>query len=150
VNTTLNTATVAYYTGTTAGSRACFVCNNGSRYAPNTTISNERVCQNDGRWSRAPVVCGMLEIFEMYYIQSFEPCRAYIDTCMCEPQGSVRFWSWPIQVFYTVAEFFLALAAKLPRNSQSQILNKCPIYLSSMFPESCNDSILKSLLLAGG
>ena len=91
VNTTLNTSTVVYYTGTTAGSRACFVCNNGSEYAPNTTISNERVCQNDGRWSKTPVVCGMLQSFGTYYIQNLEPCRAYIDTCMCEPQGSVRF-----------------------------------------------------------
>jgi len=70
VNTTLNTATVAYYTGTTPGSTACFVCNNASGYAPNTTISNERVCQNDGRWSRTPVVCGMLQSIGMYYIQN--------------------------------------------------------------------------------
>ena len=70
VNTTFNTATVAYYNGTTAGSTVCFVCNNASGYAPNTTISNERVCQNDGTWSRTPVVCGMLQSFGMHYIEN--------------------------------------------------------------------------------
>ena len=57
VNTTLNTATVAYYTGTTDGSRACFVCDEG--YELNTT-ANERVCQRNGLWSGNPIVCGML------------------------------------------------------------------------------------------
>ena len=75
VNTTLKIATVAYYTGTTTGSRACFVCNNHSGYElttdvgnvcddgnecePNTTI-NERVCQSDATWSGSPIICGML------------------------------------------------------------------------------------------
>ena len=74
-DTTLNTATVAYYTGTTTGSRACFVCdesngyeltinvgdvcNEGSECEPNTTI-NERVCQSDATWSGSPITCGML------------------------------------------------------------------------------------------
>ena len=56
-NTTLNTATVAYYTGTTAGSTACFVCDVG--YELNTT-TNERVCQRNGLWSEKPIICGAL------------------------------------------------------------------------------------------
>ena len=39
VNTTLKTATVAYYTGTTPGSRACFVCDESSGYELNTTTT---------------------------------------------------------------------------------------------------------------
>ena len=54
VNTTLNTATVAYYTGTTPGSRTCFTCDEG--YEINTT-TNERVCQRNGLWSINPIVC---------------------------------------------------------------------------------------------
>ena len=57
VNTTLNTATVAYYTGTTPGSTACFVCNDG--YELNATTS-KRVCKRSGLWSGNPVVCGTL------------------------------------------------------------------------------------------
>ena len=57
-NTTLNTATVAYYTGTTPSSRACFVCDEGSGYELNTT-TNERVCQSDATWSGSPITCGM-------------------------------------------------------------------------------------------
>ena len=57
VNTTLNTTTVAYYTGTTAGSRACFVCDEG--YELNTT-TNERVCQRSRLWSGNPIICGTL------------------------------------------------------------------------------------------
>ena len=56
VNTTLNTATVAYYTGTTSGSRVCFVCEDG--YELSTTIT-ERLCQRDGLWSGNPIICGM-------------------------------------------------------------------------------------------
>ena len=59
VNTTLNTATVTYYTGTTPGSTACFVCDKSSRYELITNI-NERVCQSDGTWSRSPTICGMI------------------------------------------------------------------------------------------
>ena len=59
VNTTLNTATVAYYTGTTAGSRACFVCDESSGYKLNATTTTERVCQSDGMWSGSPITCGM-------------------------------------------------------------------------------------------
>ena len=92
-NTTLNTATVAYYSGTTPGSRACFVCDESSGYAPNTTISIERACQNDGRWSRTPVVCGVLQSFGMYHIQNLEPCQVY------EAQGC----DFPIHVIHTVA-----------------------------------------------
>ena len=58
VNTTLNTATVAYYTGTTPGSTACFVCDEGSGY--NTTTTAERVCQSNARWSGSPIICGTL------------------------------------------------------------------------------------------
>ena len=57
VNTTLNTATVAHYTGTTAGSRACFVCDVDSEYELNSTIT--RICQSDGLWSGSPIICGM-------------------------------------------------------------------------------------------
>ena len=58
VNTTLNTVTVAYYNGTTAGSRACFVCDESSGYELNATI-NERVCLSDGTWSGSLIACGM-------------------------------------------------------------------------------------------
>ena len=60
----LNTATVAYYNGTTTGSRACFVCNTVSGYALNTTTS-ERVCLSDGTWSGSPIICGMLQICDV-------------------------------------------------------------------------------------
>ena len=59
MNTTLNTATVAYYTGITYGSMACFVCNDG--YELNTTTS-KRFCKESGLWSGSPIVCGMLAI----------------------------------------------------------------------------------------
>ena len=59
-NTTLKTATVAYYTGTTSGSTACFVCDEGSEYAPNTTTTAERVCRSNGTWSGNTILCGML------------------------------------------------------------------------------------------
>ena len=58
-DTTLNTATVAYYTGVTPGSRACFVCDESSGYAPNITITSERVCRSNGSWSGSPIICGM-------------------------------------------------------------------------------------------
>ena len=57
VNTTLDTATVAYYSGNTPGSRACFVCDESSGYELNTSTI-ERVCQSDGMWSGSPIVCG--------------------------------------------------------------------------------------------
>ena len=44
VKTTFNTATVAYYTGTTPGSRACFVCDEDSGYELNK-VTAERNCQ---------------------------------------------------------------------------------------------------------
>ena len=52
----LNTATVAYYSGTTSGSSACFVCDESSG---NKTTTADRVCQSDGMWSGSPIVCGM-------------------------------------------------------------------------------------------
>ena len=55
---TLNTATVAYYTGTTAGSSACFVCDEDSGYELNATI-HERVCRHNGTWSGSMIMCGM-------------------------------------------------------------------------------------------
>ena len=58
VNTTLNTATVAYYTGTTPGSMACFVCGDG--YVLNTTTTAERFCERSGLWSGNSIVCGTL------------------------------------------------------------------------------------------
>ena len=59
LNTTLKTATVAYYNGTTPGSRACFVCDKSSGYELNTT-TNGRVCQNDATWSGNGILCGTL------------------------------------------------------------------------------------------
>ena len=58
-DTRLNITTVAYYTGITPGSRACFVCDENSGYELNTT-TNERVCEHDATWSRSPIICGML------------------------------------------------------------------------------------------
>ena len=63
-DTTLNTATVAYYNGTITGSRACFVCNNINGYTLNTTTS-ERFCQSDGTWSGSPLICGTLQICDV-------------------------------------------------------------------------------------
>ena len=57
-NTTLNTATVAYYNGTTPGSTACFVCDKSSGYELNAAI-NERICQRDATWSGISTMCGM-------------------------------------------------------------------------------------------
>ena len=59
-DTTLNIATVAYYNGNATGSRACFVCNNGSGYELNTA-ANVRVCQTNALWSGNSIVCGMLQ-----------------------------------------------------------------------------------------
>ena len=59
VNATLNTATVAYYSGTTPGSSACFVCDESSGYELNT-VTNERVCRSNGTWSGSAIMCGML------------------------------------------------------------------------------------------
>ena len=70
VNTTLNTATVAYYTGITPGSRACLVCDKSSGYAPSIAVT-ERVCQSDGTWSGSPIICGTLT-FVTCYIQLVE------------------------------------------------------------------------------
>ena len=65
VNTRFNTATVAYYSGTTAGSTACFVCDESSEYTPNTTTTAERVCLTNGTWSGSPILCGMYS--HVYY-----------------------------------------------------------------------------------
>ena len=61
VNTTLNTATVAYYIGNMTGSTACFVCDEESGYALNTS-TNERVCQRNVTWSGNSTVCGMIRL----------------------------------------------------------------------------------------
>ena len=58
-NTARDTATVAYYTGTTPGSSACFVCDESSGYEPSASI-NERVCRSNGTWSGSAIMCGML------------------------------------------------------------------------------------------
>ena len=58
--TTHNIATVAYYNGNATGSRACFVCNNGSGYELNTA-TNVRICQTNGLWSGSSIVCGTLQ-----------------------------------------------------------------------------------------
>ena len=57
VDTRMDTATVAYYSGTTPDSRACFVCDENIGYELNNT--NVRVCQRNGLWSGNPTVCGM-------------------------------------------------------------------------------------------
>ena len=57
INTALNTATVAYYTGTTPGSTACFVCVVSGGYELNSSTI-ERFCQNDGIWSGSSIICG--------------------------------------------------------------------------------------------
>ena len=67
VNTTLNTATVAYYTGTTPGFRACFVCDESSGYELNTTTT-ERTCRTDGTWSGSLITCGMLKFWCIYTV----------------------------------------------------------------------------------
>ena len=59
VDTRLNTSTVVYYSGTTPGSRVCFVCDKSNGYALNIT-RNERVCQSDATWSGSPIICGRL------------------------------------------------------------------------------------------
>ena len=59
VNTTPNTTTVAYYSGITAGSTACFVCDEESGYELKLIVT-ERVCQSNGTWSGSPIICGML------------------------------------------------------------------------------------------
>ena len=66
-NTTLNTATVAYYNGTTPGSSACFVCDESSGYEPNIATTN-RLCQRDGTWSGSLILCGTLYICDKLYI----------------------------------------------------------------------------------
>ena len=55
---TLDSTTVAYYTGVTPGSRACFVCSVSSGCEPNTATVAERACLNDGAWSGSPITCG--------------------------------------------------------------------------------------------
>ena len=62
VNTTLNTATVAHYSGTTPGSAACFVCDESSGYTLNTS-TNERVCQRNITWSGSSIVCGKSQMY---------------------------------------------------------------------------------------
>ena len=60
LNTTLSTATLACYNGTSPGSVAGFVCDD--IYELNTTTV-ERVCQmvgNNATWSGNPVTCGKL------------------------------------------------------------------------------------------
>ena len=59
-DTALNIATVAYYNGTTPGSRVCFVCDG---HELNTTI-NERFCQSDATWSGSPIACGMYNNYQ--------------------------------------------------------------------------------------
>ena len=58
----LSASTVAYYTGITPGSKACFVCHENSGYELNTT-TNERICQSDATWSEGPITCGMYVIY---------------------------------------------------------------------------------------
>ena len=73
-DTRMDTATVAYYTGTTPGSRACFVCDESSGYEVN--ITDVRVCQSNGLWSGNPIVCGTFCILQCTKTSSilWEPC----------------------------------------------------------------------------
>ena len=59
VDSTLNTATVAYHNGATPGLIACLVCDEYSGNEPNSAI-NERVCQSDVGWSNSTIICGRL------------------------------------------------------------------------------------------
>ena len=58
-NITLNTATVAYYSGTTPGSTVCFVCDETNGYEQSASM-NIRVCQSNATWSNIPIVCSKL------------------------------------------------------------------------------------------
>ena len=58
-DTTLNTATVAYYSGTTPGSTVCFVCDETNGYDQSASM-NMRVCQSNATWSNSPIVCSKL------------------------------------------------------------------------------------------
>ena len=82
-NTTLNTSTVAYYTGTTPGSIVCFVCDKDSGYALNTT-SNTRVCQSDATWSGSPTTCGELAMHVSYVTLSVHMLTQMYDFCISE------------------------------------------------------------------
>ena len=87
VNTTLNTATVAYYTGTTPGSRACFVCDESSGYGLNGTTTNERVCQSDGVWSCRKSHCVWHVIAEMCVdVWQTETMKLQYMFCGCCPR----------------------------------------------------------------
>ena len=61
----LNITTVAYYNGTTPGSEVCFVCEENSGYELSRATSYKRVCESDARWSRSPIICGMLFLSDL-------------------------------------------------------------------------------------
>ena len=89
----LSTSTVAYYTGITPGSIACFVCDENSGYELNTT-TNERICQSDATWSEDPITCGMCVIYaipivSLHFIKLLHACTLLyllspyiIQTCL--------------------------------------------------------------------
>ena len=74
VNTTFSTATVAYYSGTTAGSRACFVCDESSGYELSTTTTTERVCERNALWSGSALLCGMIHVLAMTKFYGVRKC----------------------------------------------------------------------------
>ena len=94
VNTTFNTATVAYYTGTTPGSRACFVCDEDSGYELNK-VTAERNCQLMEHGPEVPshVVCrnfgaftvsaGKFMTVEYYIIVHCAKMKPRFLTCFC-------------------------------------------------------------------
>ena len=81
-NTRLDTDTVAYYTGTTPGSRACFVCDGSNGYVPNITTTAERVCQSNGSWSGSPILCGMLRLTISYCLACI--VMIYVRSKICK------------------------------------------------------------------
>ena len=88
----LSTSTVAYYTGITPGSRACFICDENSGYELNTT-TNERICQSDATWSEGPITCGMsvTYIFGASLSEPHTSVTALQDVCVCT---SVCMWPY--------------------------------------------------------
>ena len=83
LDTRLDTATVAYYNGTTPGSRVCFLCDKSNGYALNTTF-NETYCQKDGTWSRNSTICGTMFKILIFPTQLFSfMCLLYSKQLIC-------------------------------------------------------------------
>ena len=91
MNTRLNTATVAYYTGTTPGSTACFVCDNittqypscddgsvGSAVLNDSRLNTSTVAYYSGTTtaSRACFVCGNITGYALNTTTSERFCQS--------------------------------------------------------------------------